>query len=205
MESSHRLARKLLPACLVVTLLLTLAAADRAPGRVVAVADVHGAYVEFVALLQRVGLIDGSRKWTGGAATFVQLGDVLDRGARSRECLDLLMDIERQAPATGGTVIPLLGNHEFMNVIGDMRYVTPEILLTFATADSEKNREQAYKDYRDFLSSHSGHAHATAAPVDDGSLVFQHSLFYRQTRRGSVRRAVGPEQRMCTKNTRAFG
>jgi hypothetical protein len=169
MNRSTRPARRILTISLCLALLLTAAVAGRAPARVVAVADIHGAYAEFTALLKRVGLIDSNRQWTGGSATFVQLGDVLDRGARSRECLDLVMDLERQAPAAGGTVIPLLGNHEFMNVIGDLRYATPEILLTFATADSEKNREQAYKDYLEFLAAHVGHAHATVAPVDDAA------------------------------------
>jgi hypothetical protein len=167
MNTRIRPALKVLPACLVVALLLTSAVAGRAPARVVAVGDVHGAYAEFVAVLQRTGLIDTNRQWTGGAATLVQIGDALDRGSRSRECLDLLMDLERQAPRDGGTVVPLLGNHEFMNVIGDLRYVTPEIFLTFAAPDSEKTREQAYKEYVEFLSAHSAHAHAVVPPADE--------------------------------------
>jgi hypothetical protein len=166
MERRNRLAGTILPACLVVTLLLTSATAS-GPTRVIAVADVHGAYAEFVALLQRVGLIDGNLLWSGGSATLVQTGDVLDRGRRSRECLDLLMALEPQAAKKGGNVIPLLGNHEFMNVIGDLRYVTPEIFLTFATPDSEKNREEAYKDYLEFLSAHGSHSHTVIPPTDD--------------------------------------
>ena len=80
-----------------IALLLASTAAGPAPTRVVAVGDVHGAYDEFTAILQSVGLIDSRRTWTGGAATLVQTGDVVDRGARTRECLDLLMD----APAPG--------------------------------------------------------------------------------------------------------
>ena len=169
MKKRTRLAASILPAWLVVALLLTLAAADLAPARVVAIADVHGAYAELVALLQRTGLIDDSLAWTGGSATFVQTGDVLDRGARSRECLDLLMDLERQAPKKDGRVVPLLGNHEVMNVMGDVRYVTPEIYRTFATTGSERNREQAYKGYLTFLSAHERHAHTAAPPVDEAT------------------------------------
>jgi hypothetical protein len=165
MMTTRSLARTLLPA-LAVVLLLAPASAGPAPSRVVAVADVHGAYDEFVALLHSVGLIDDARRWTGGTTTFVQTGDVLDRGARSRDCLDLLMDLERQAPRDGGTVTPLLGNHEFMNLIGDLRYVTPEIFRTFAAADSAQRREEAYKDYLAFLSEHAEHGHAIAPPID---------------------------------------
>lgn len=166
MKSSHWLVRKILPVCLAVTLLVTLAAAGRVPARVVVVGDVHGAYAEWVVLLQRMGLIDGNRQWRGGSTTLVQTGDVLDRGPRSRECLDLLMALERRAANDGGKVIPLLGNHEAMNVMGDLRYVTPEIYRTFATADSGNKRDRAYKEYLAFLSAHSSHAH-TAIPPDD--------------------------------------
>jgi hypothetical protein len=169
MKHSRPLARTVLWIGLFVTLLLVPTAAGPAPTRVVAVADVHGAYEEFVALLQSVRLIDSRRAWRGGDATFVQTGDVLDRGARSRECLDLLMDLERQAPRDGGTVIPLLGNHEFMNVIGDLRYVTPAMFRTFAAADSETRREEAREDYLVFLSAHTGHGHAIVPPVDEAA------------------------------------
>ena len=167
MKTRHRLARRILPACLVAALLLTLHAAPPAPARVVVVPDVHGAYTELVALLQRTRLIDGNLKWTGGSTTLVQLGDVIDRGARSRECLDLLMSLERQAPKAGGKVIPLLGNHEVMNVMGDLRYVTPEIYRTFATGDSEKRRDQAFSDYLKFLAAHDGRSHPTVSPADE--------------------------------------
>ena len=148
------------------TLLLMSAAAGPAPDRVVAVGDVHGAYDEFTAILQSVGLIDSRRTWTGGAATFVQTGDIVDRGAKQRECLDLVMDLQRQAPRDGGTVVALLGNHEVMNVIGDLRYVSPEILRGFAAADAETRRDAARKDYLAFLSAHTGHGHEVAPPAD---------------------------------------
>ncbi|PYV19044.1 MAG: hypothetical protein DMG21_02945, partial [Acidobacteria bacterium] len=34
--------------------------------RVVAIADVHGDYDQFVAVLRRMGLVDASGKWAGG-------------------------------------------------------------------------------------------------------------------------------------------
>jgi len=151
---------------LAVALLLAPAAANQAPSRVVAIGDVHGAYEEFTEILQTVGLIDGRRVWTGGTATLVQTGDVVDRGAKQRECLDLLMDLQRQAPKDGGTVIPLLGNHEVMNVIGDLRYLTPDTFRTFASPEAEKRRESARKDYLLFLSAHTGHGHEVVPPSD---------------------------------------
>jgi hypothetical protein len=166
MKSRSPLPRTFLPTIVAVTLLLASTAAGPAPTRVVAIGDVHGAYDEFTAILQEVGLIDSRRTWTGGATTFVQTGDVVDRGLKQRECLDLLMDLQRQAPRDGGTVIALLGNHEVMNVIGDLRYVRPEMFRAFASADTEQRREQARKDYLAFLSAHAGHGHDIVAPAD---------------------------------------
>jgi hypothetical protein len=122
------------------------------PGRIVAVGDVHGAYEEFVTILQRSGLIDANRQWIGGSSVLVQTGDLLDRGAESRQCLDLLMELQRQAEKQNGRVIALLGNHEVMTLRGDLRYVSPADYRGFATDQSEKVREQAYEDYRKFLS-----------------------------------------------------
>ena len=150
-----------------VWLLLVPAPSALAPGRVVAVADIHGAYDEFAAVLHDTGIVDDRRAWSGGAATLVQTGDVVDRGAKTRECLDLLMELQRQAPLAGGRVVTLLGNHEVMNVIGDLRYVTPAIFRSFASKDSEKRRDEARKEYVAFLKSHAGHGHAVAPPADE--------------------------------------
>jgi hypothetical protein len=37
-----------------------------------------------------------------------------------------MMNLERQAKKAGGAVHALIGNHEAMNVYGDLRYVTTE-------------------------------------------------------------------------------
>jgi hypothetical protein len=145
----------------------TLVATASAPARVVVVGDVHGALTEFVTVLQRTGLIDAKRRWTGGTATLVQIGDILDRGRRVRQTVDFAMDLEKQAAKAGGAFIPLLGNHEAMNVMGDVRYVTPEIYRTFATGRSEEVRAQAFQDYVEFLSAHVGHVHSLPVPGDE--------------------------------------
>jgi hypothetical protein len=136
-------------------LLLTSAVTSTAvEQRIVAVGDVHGDLPDFVAILQKTGLINESRQWTGGDAMLVQLGDVVDRGPKSRESLDLLMDLERQSPLQKGKVIALLGNHEVMTLMGDLRYASVEDYRGFATPQSDKVRDQAYQEYLDFLSSH---------------------------------------------------
>ena len=77
----------------------------------------------------------------------MQTGDYTDRGTDVRKVMDLLMQLEKDAKAAGGQAIVLAGNHEIMNVMGDLRDVTPEICATFATDKSEARREEAWKQY----------------------------------------------------------
>ena len=92
--------------------------------RIVAVGDVHGAYDEFSALLRSLELIDADTNWQGGTTHLVSVGDLVDRGAESARAMDLLMALQPQAEAAGGRVHVLMGNHEFMNVTGDLRDVS---------------------------------------------------------------------------------
>jgi hypothetical protein len=112
--------------------------------RVVAIGDVHGGYGQFQAILRAGGLIDGRRRWTGGRAVFVQTGDVVDRGAESKQAIDLLRRLERDAARARGRVVALLGNHETMRMLGDYRYVSEGEYLAFRTSDSLDLRERLY-------------------------------------------------------------
>jgi hypothetical protein len=123
--------------------------------RIVAIADIHGAYAPFVAILGKAGLIDAQQKWTGGRTTLVQTGDYTDRGADVRRVLDLLMSLERSARSGGGQATVLLGNHEVMNIVGDLRDVTPAIVLAFADDRSESRRESAWKQYEALVAARS--------------------------------------------------
>src|SRR5437660_896165 len=122
---------------------------------VVAIGDVHGDFDDFVSILQRAGLIDGQHHWTGGQTTLVQVGDLLDRGPKPRDVMDLMISLEKEAPKTGGRVVGLLGNQEMMNSMGGLRYVTPVNYASFADSDSEKRQKSAYQDYVKWRHGHS--------------------------------------------------
>ncbi len=117
--------------------------------RIVAVGDIHGGFTEFVTILRQAAVIDTNNKWIGGATHLVQLGDVLDRGADSRKALDLLAALEAQAKKAKGRVHPLLGNHEVMNMLGDLRYVSPGEFAAFANPGSAMLRDRAYESLAD--------------------------------------------------------
>ncbi len=111
--------------------------------RVVAIGDVHGSYEPLVELLRAAGLIDEALAWSGGKAHLVMLGDLVDRGPKEREVLDLVMRLEREAAKAGGQVHVLLGNHEVMSLVGDVRYVSKAGYAEYAEATPSKEREQA--------------------------------------------------------------
>ncbi len=119
MRSEARLAAHAICACL-----LSCALSGRGPQervswapveRVIAFADVHA-----------------DLRWSAGTAHVVSLGDLLDRGAGSRKTMDLLMRLQDEALAAGGALHVLLGNHEAMNLMGDLRDTSAADLAAYA-------------------------------------------------------------------------
>ena len=148
--SPHRWRRAPCSFVLVALAFLSVGRAARAAEQeqtIIGVGDVHGNFDSLCDILKRVGLINESRHWSGGTTTLVQVGDLVDRGTKERDVLDLMMQLESEAPEVGGQVEILIGNHEVMNIMGDLRYVTPEIFATFAASDSEALRRTSYEQY----------------------------------------------------------
>jgi hypothetical protein len=133
-----------------------------APTRIVALSDVHGAYDSLVSLLKTVALVDDKLAWSGGRATLVVVGDVLDRGSASRRVLELLMRLEREASSAGGRAQLVLGNHEVMNLTGELDYVASEDYAAYAAEESAAERAAALARFR---------AARAGAPADDDALA----------------------------------
>ena len=121
--------------------------------RIVALSDIHGAYEAFVETLQHAGIIDDSLSWSGGHAHLVIVGDLLDRGPNSRDAMDLLMRLEQDAGASGGQVHVLIGNHEAMNLIGDLRYVSRSEYAAFASEETAEERDRWFGAYQSLRAS----------------------------------------------------
>lgn len=155
-------------AFLLLVLVARVAAADEdvftGVDRVVAVGDIHGDHDQLVAVLQSAGLIDAQRKWCGGKIHLVQTGDVVDRGPESRRAMDLLMRLEVEAREAGGAVHALIGNHESMVLYGDLRYVSAEEIEAFKDENSEKTRDEAWREHQEELKKRLG---ADAPKFDD--------------------------------------
>ncbi len=122
--------------------------------RIVVIGDLHGDYQKFADILSEASVIDAAGDWIGGPTHLVQLGDIPDRGANSRAIMDLLRRIEPRARRAGGYVHALIGNHEAMNVEGDLRYVHPGEYAAFADRRSARRRNQFYSRTMDYLRAH---------------------------------------------------
>lgn len=117
--------------------------------RIVVIGDLHGDLEMTFKSLEIAKVIDMNHKWIGGSTIVVQVGDQIDRcrfdGKNSCNqegitkfdehsdirILRYFTKLHNQAQKTGGAVYSLLGNHELMNVNGDMRYVSHEGIKGF--------------------------------------------------------------------------
>ncbi len=90
---------------------------------IVALSDIHGQYDLAVEILQNNGIIDEDLNWNFGNGHMVIVGDIFDRGPKVTEVLWLVYELEKQAKEAGGFVHFLLGNHEYMVLHKDLRYL----------------------------------------------------------------------------------
>lgn len=123
--------------------------------RIIAIGDIHGDYNVAVKCLKAAKVMDDSFNWIAQPpeTVVVQVGDQIDRcrpykyrcehpeatkndEASDIKVMELFTELHNKALKKGGAVYSLLGNHELMNVLGNMNYV------------SYKGLEQ-FKDYKD--------------------------------------------------------
>jgi hypothetical protein len=115
--------------------------------RVVAIADIHGAYDAMVETLQNADILGADLGWVGEKSHLVIVGDILDRGPKSRAAMDLLMRLEGEAEAAGGRVHVVIGNHESMLLTGDLRYVSAAEYAAFAADEDPEERARWFDRY----------------------------------------------------------
>lgn len=111
--------------------------------RVFSVGDLHGDAQSCQKILKSLGLMGDAGEWTGGRSILVQTGDVTDRGDASGPIFQSLFRLQDEAPASGGKVILLLGNHELMNLQGDFRYATPADTASIAALEPDLKGESS--------------------------------------------------------------
>ena len=91
--------------------------------KIIALSDIHGQYDLTIELLKNNKVIDKELNWNFGKGHLVIAGDIFDRGDKVSEVLWLVYKLEIQAKNDGGRVHFILGNHEFMVLQKDLRYI----------------------------------------------------------------------------------
>jgi hypothetical protein len=114
---------------------------------IIVLGEVQGAANTVAAFLEQLELIDSENNWTGGDTILIQMGDLIDDGEHVRAALDLFISLQEQAAAAGGQVIVLMGNHEALNILGELREVNPMAYQSFAGPNSEQRRRQAWEEW----------------------------------------------------------
>lgn len=144
----NQLGRWLLASALVAITLPGLAATvqDDWQGveRIVAIGDIHGDYDNYIEVLKNAGVINRRGRWSAGKTHVVQVGDIPDRGPDTLRIISHLQKLEKQALKAGGRLHLLIGNHEHMNITGDLRYVHPGEYEAFETRNSKQLRNNYY-------------------------------------------------------------
>lgn len=123
--------------------------------RVIAIGDLHGDYGQYIKVMRSAGLLDKKGRWAGGKTHLVQTGDVTDRGPDSRKIIDHLIKLAKQAKKKGGYVHMLIGNHETMNVIGDLRYVHAGEYQAFTSRNSQRYQALQWQRQLDWMKANS--------------------------------------------------
>lgn len=113
--------------------------------KIVVIGDIHGDFERLVETLRVAKVVDEKDRWIAGKIDLVQLGDLPDRGPDTLKAIDYLQKLQKKARRKGGRVHLLIGNHEAMNVYGDLRYVTDEEFTAFTTKNSDKHLERLYQ------------------------------------------------------------
>ena len=116
--------------------------------RIIVIGDLHGDWDMTIKSLKIAKVIDDKLNWVGGDTVVVQLGDQIDRcrfsgipcdnkhathddEASDMKILNYFTKLHNEAEKEGGAVYSIIGNHELMNVNGDMRYVSYENIKDF--------------------------------------------------------------------------
>ena len=127
------------------TVLALLVPATAAPlHRIVAVGDLHGDFSAWRDILRSAGLVDNKGHWSGGDTILIQTGDAVDRGPNSREIIEDLMRLQKEAARARGQLIAMVGNHEAMNLTGDLRYLAATDYSGYADRRSAARRESVF-------------------------------------------------------------
>lgn len=156
--------------------------------RIIVIGDLHGDWDITIRSLKLAKLIDDNLNWIGKNSIVVQIGDQIDRCRDSFKGCEIpestindensdlkillfLTKLDIQAQKVNGRVFSLIGNHEIMNVIGDLRYVSYQGLKAY-----QNNNNNLMKGRRDLFKK-GGKVATFLAETRLGVLIIGNNLF----------------------------
>ncbi|KXK01642.1 MAG: diadenosine tetraphosphatase [Chlorobi bacterium OLB4] len=139
------------------------------PEKILAISDIEGNFRGLKMILQGNKIIDEKFNWIFGNNHLVLVGDFFDRGLNVTECLWLIYKLEYESMKVGGKVHFLLGNHELMNLKGQLKYLRNKYKV---------NADSLNLDYSEWYSQNSelGRWLRTKNSIEKiGSILFVHA------------------------------
>lgn len=98
------------------------------PDQLLFLSDIEGEFDALRNLLLSNKVINKKYEWIFGKGHLVICGDLFDRGKDVPATLWLLYKLEEEAKAKGGYVHTILGNHDIMNLAGNLKYLDKKYL-----------------------------------------------------------------------------
>jgi len=92
------------------------------PEKLIAISDIEGNFNGFYSFLLANKVMDEDANWIFGDGHLVLNGDFFDRGDQVTQVLWLIYHLENQAIESNGKIHFVLGNHEIMNLYGDVSH-----------------------------------------------------------------------------------
>lgn len=112
---------------------------------VIAISDIEGNFNAFSSFLIANKVIDKNFNWIFEDGHLVLVGDFMDRGLNVTQCLWLIYKLECQAELNNGKVHFVIGNHEAMNLQGNLKYVADKYKGLIQKLTNKKNFSEGYK------------------------------------------------------------
>jgi predicted MPP superfamily phosphohydrolase len=98
--------------------------------KIVVLSDIHGQFDLATEILKNNHIIKDDLSWNFNDGHLVIVGDIFDRGPKVTETLWFVYQLEKQAERSGGKVHFILGNHEYMILKEDLRYINSKYRVT---------------------------------------------------------------------------
>jgi len=114
--------------------------------KIIALSDIEGNFNAFASFLIANKVIDKNFDWIFEDGHLVLVGDFMDRGLNVTQCLWLIYKLEHEAELQNGKVHFVVGNHEAMNLQGNLKYVADKYKGLIQEFTNNKNYTKGYKD-----------------------------------------------------------